>query len=246
MCSQNFASMRSICATASGKSKGAKGQWHKEKMKTKTLSEFEAKKLLSTHGIPVVQEVLAKNLNEAKTAVTVLGFPVVLKACSPEILHKTEKKLVEVNLYTLDSMCKSFDEIQKRADGDLEGVLIQRQITDDKRECIAGLVRDEAFGPCVMFGGGGIYAEAMQDVAFRVAPVAKLDAFHLIHDTEIVKLLKGVRGQKPVNIPALADILIKLGNLGMEDTNILEADINPIMFLDGEPVCVDALVVLLP
>ncbi len=215
-------------------------------MKMKTLSEFEAKKLLSTHGIPVVQEVLAKNLNEAKTAITVLGFPVVLKACSPEILHKTEKKLVEVNLYTLDSVCKAFDEIQKRADGNLDGVLVQKQLTHDRRECIAGLARDEAFGPCVMFGGGGIYTEAMQDVAFRVAPLTKLDAFNLIHDTQIVNLLKGVRGQKPVNIPALADILIKLGSLGMENKNILEVDINPIMFDDGEPVCVDALVVLLP
>lgn len=211
---------------------------------TKTLSEFEAKKLLSTHGIPVVQEVLAKNLNEAKTAVTVLGFPVVLKACSPKILHKTEKKLVEVNLYTLDSACKAFDEIQKRADGDLEGVLVQKQILEDKRECIAGLVRDGAFGPCVMFGGGGIYAEAMRDVAFRVAPLSKLDAFNLIHDTEVSKLLKGVRGQKPANIPALADVLIKLGNLGIENDSIREIDVNPIMFLDGEPVCVDALVVM--
>lgn len=213
-------------------------------MQTKTLSEFEAKKLLSTHGIPVVQEILAKNLNEAKTAVTVLGFPVVLKACSPEILHKTEKKLVEVNLYTLDSVCMAFENIQKRVDGGLEGVLIQRQIADDMRECIAGLVRDEAFGPCVMFGSGGIYTEAVRDVTFRVAPLTKLDAFNLIHDTQIVNLLKGVRGQNPVNIPSLADILIKLGNLGMEDTNIFEIDTNPIMFLDGEPVCVDALVVL--
>ncbi len=229
-------------------------------MNQKTLSEFEAKKLLSTHGIPVVQEILAKNLNEAKTAVTVLGFPVVLKACSPKILHKTEKKLVEVNLYTLDSVCKAFDAIQKRADGDLEGVLIQRQITEDKRECIAGLVQDSAFGPCVMFGGGGIYAEAMQDVAFRVAPLTKLDAFNLIHDTRIASILKGVRGQKPVNIPALADLLIKLGNLGMltgsdpdlaqtrigsdPTFRIHEIDVNPIMFLDGEPVCVDALVVM--
>lgn len=213
-------------------------------MKTKTLSEHEAKNLLSTHGIPVVQEVLARNLNEVKTSVTVLGFPVVLKACSPHILHKTENKLVEINLYTLDSVCKAFEDIQKRADGNLDGVLVQKQLTRDRRECIAGLVRDEAFGPCVMFGGGGIYAEIMQDVAFRVAPLTKLDAFNLIHDVKISKLLKGVRGQKPVNIPRLADILIKLGNLGMENDSIREIDMNPVMFLDGEPVCVDALVVM--
>jgi acetyl-CoA synthetase (ADP-forming) len=113
-----------------------------------------------------------------------------------------------------------------------------------KRELMAGMTRDPQFGPCVMFGLGGIFTEALDDVVFRMAPLSAGDAAHMMDDIRAKALLGAVRGMPPVDRDALADILVNLGRIGMDNEAVKEIDINPILIADGKPVAVDALVVL--
>ncbi len=209
----------------------------------KALSEYESKKLLSTYGIPVSKEILAGSSQELHNAVQVIGFPLVLKGCSNLFSHKTEMNLVSLNIKTTQEAEREFERIWEVMAGKGEGVLVQEMV-QGKRELMAGLTRDAQFGPCVMFGIGGIFTEALEDVCFRMAPIDKKQAKEMFGDIRGNKLLGPVRGMEPVDLDSLADILVALGKLGAERNDIQEIDLNPIIIRRGKPVAVDALVII--
>ncbi|MFH1539824.1 MAG: acetate--CoA ligase family protein [bacterium] len=209
----------------------------------KALSEYESKKLLAAYGVPVTREELAASREEALEAASKIGYPVALKACSPEITHKTETGLIALNLKTEEEVGEAYDRIMKDTGKKIDGVLIQEMIKGD-RELMVGLIRDETFGPCVMFGLGGIFTEALEDVTFRVAPLEKRDAAEMIGEIRGSKILDAFRGGEPVDREILCEILINVGKIGLDFEQVKEIDINPLIIAGGRPVAVDALVVL--
>ncbi|MEA3437652.1 MAG: acetate--CoA ligase family protein, partial [Thermodesulfobacteriota bacterium] len=204
------------------------------------LSEYESKQLLAYYGIPVTKEVLAGNRESLMAAIEEIGFPVVLKGCSPDISHKTEKGLIRVDIRNEDEAWESFKEIIAGMSGTENYVLVQEMIRG-KRELVAGLTRDPQFGPCVMFGLGGIFTEILKDISFRVAPLEKYDALEMMQEIKVHKILGAVRGMEAVDMEMLADILITIGKIGMENEKIEEIDINPLIISGNKPVAVDAL-----
>lgn len=206
------------------------------------LSEFESKKVVATAGVPVTRETLVHSREEAVNQTEKIGFPVVLKGSSPDLTHKTEAGMVRVNLKNRDEVAQAYDELTGKGIA-LEGVLIQEMVKGS-REFVIGLTRDPQFGPCVMFGLGGIFTEAMKDVTFRVAPLTEEDAREMIGEIRAAKLLDAFRGEKAVDREILVRALVGIGNLGMKHEEIAEIDINPLIVKDGKPVAVDALVIL--
>ena len=206
------------------------------------LSEFESKKAVAAAGVPVTREALVQSRDEAMSKAEKIGFPVVLKGSSPELTHKTEMGMVRVNLKNKDEAAAAYDELTGKGIA-LEGVLIQEMVKGN-REFVIGLIRDPHFGPCVMFGLGGIFTEAMKDVSFRVAPLTEDDAREMIGEIRAAKLLDAFRGEKAVDREILVRALVGIGNLGMKHEEIAEIDINPLIVKDGKPVAVDALVIL--
>ena len=211
-----------------------------------TLSEAESKALLARHGIPVPAEELVDSPEEAAAAAGRIGYPVVVKLCGRAIAHKTERGLVKLNLRDASAVTAAATELLSAArpeDGDV-GLLVGAMVSG-ARELIAGFVRDDEFGPCVMLGIGGIFAEALGDVAFRLAPLAPIDADELIDDLSNQALLGALRGEPPVDRAALAGILRGLAELGEGDERIRSIDLNPLIVSGGGlPMAVDALVEL--
>ncbi|NWF54534.1 MAG: acetate--CoA ligase family protein [Syntrophaceae bacterium] len=210
----------------------------------KSLSEYDSKRVLKAYGFPVVQERLVNSRAGATKAAKEIGLPVVLKACSPNIAHKTEKKLIEVDLRTLKEVQKAYDAILERVgDSPLDGVLVQEMVKGS-RELVIGMIRDAQFGPCVMFGLGGIFTEVLKDVSFRIAPLEKRDALEMAQEIKGAPILGSFRGMPPVDMELLAAMLINAGKLGLENDAIKEVDANPLIISQDKPVVVDALVVL--
>jgi acetate---CoA ligase (ADP-forming) subunit beta len=208
-----------------------------------TLSEFESKELLSEYGIPVTREKIVQDVAGLKAAASEIGYPLVLKGCSANIAHKTEKGLIRIDLRTEAEAVAAFEEILAAMAGEDGGVLVQEMIKG-QRELVVGLTRDPQFGPCVMFGLGGIFTEILKDISFRVAPLEKRDALEMMEEIRGKKILDAVRGMEAADIDQLAEILIAVGNIGMEHDRIKEIDINPLILSGSRPVAVDALVVL--
>jgi len=211
----------------------------------KMLSEHESKKLLAAYGIPVTKERLARNVGELKQAASDIGYPIVLKGHSPSLAHKTEKGLIRVDIRNEQEAIEAFNEITENVENNEKAVLVQEMIKG-QRELVVGLTRDPQFGPCVMFGLGGIFTEILKDISFRVAPLEKHDALEMMREIKGHKILDAVRGMPAADIDALADILMAVGRIGLEKDDVKEIDINPLILQGSKPVAVDALVVLDP
>jgi acetyl-CoA synthetase (ADP-forming) len=209
----------------------------------RTLSEDESRQVLSAYGVPLVESMLAGSEEEAARAAERLGYPVVLKGTGKALAHKTESEVVRLGLRDQAEARRAYQDIQARAGQKLQGVLVQRMIKSE-REFVAGMNRDPQFGPCVMFGLGGIFTEALRDVVFRVAPLTQDDAFQMMDEIRGKALLGAIRGKPAADRVALAAILVALGRLGLEQQQVAEVDINPILLDGAKPVAVDALVVL--
>ena len=184
----------------------------------------------------------ADDPDAAVTAAMAMGLPVVAKLCGDAIAHKTERGLVRLSLQSADDVRAAATDLlaaATAADGDVE-LLVSTMVRGD-RELIAGMVRDPQFGPCVMLGVGGVLAEAVADVAFRLAPLDRLDAHDLVDDLAAQALLGPFRGQPAVDRDVLVDTLCALGDLATDET-IASIDLNPLIVVDGRPVAVDALV----
>ena len=207
-----------------------------------TLSEADSRTLVAEAGVTVSRWATADDADNAAVAAEEMGFPVVVKLCGDAIAHKSERGLVRLSLTSADDVRVAATELLGAAtesDGDVE-LLVSTMVSGD-RELIAGLVRDPQFGPCVMLGVGGVLAEAVADVAFRLAPLERLDAHELIDDLGAQTLLGPFRGQPAVDRDVLADTLCALGDLASDPT-ITSIDLNPLIVFEGQPMAVDALV----
>lgn len=212
-------------------------------MPTRTLSEVESKAVLAAHGVPVAPERLVATPEEAVAAAEELGYPVVAKLCGDAIAHKTERGLVRLRLVDADAVRAAAADLfaAARPNDAVTGVLVAPMLAGN-RELIAGLVRDPQFGMAVMIGVGGILAEAVADVAFRLVPVSRVDADELIDDLVTQRLLGSFRGEPAIDRDRLADVVLGLSRAAEADPTIVSADLNPLIVVDGVPVAVDALV----
>jgi len=210
----------------------------------RSLNEAESKQLLGHYGVPVVRDVIVTSDTELLSAAQSVGYPLVLKGLGSKLTHKTELGLVKINLQTVDRLRAAFDDIRTAAGDAWEGCLVQPMI-GGRREFVAGLTRDPQFGPVVMFGLGGVFAEALGDVVFRIAPVDERQALAMMDELDTRALLGDFRGEAAVDRAALAAALVGLTRLGLDYPQIEEVDINPlIVSADGTVTAVDALVVL--
>lgn len=208
-----------------------------------SLTEYESKLLLAAYGIPVCREALLDDWDQALAAADELGFPLVLKVCAAQAAHKTEDGLIEVGIGSPAELKSAWDRLAPAAER-LGGSLLLQEMVKGARELVLGMVRDPGFGPCVMFGLGGIFTEALADVSFRMAPVSPEEAARMTGEIRSASLLGPVRGMEPVDPGLLAQSLEGLGRIGLEHPEIKEIDINPLIVRAGKPVAVDALVVL--
>jgi acetyl coenzyme A synthetase (ADP forming)-like protein len=208
------------------------------------LSAPEAKKVADAYGIPVPGEALATSAEEAVAAAEEMGYPVVAKIVSPDILHKTEAKGVLVGLGTSDEVSEGFDTIVSNAkayksDAQITGVQIQ-QMLPEGQEVLIGAIKDPSFGPIVTFGLGGILVEVLRDVTFRLAPVSHDDAIDAINSIRTAEVLHGVRGRPGVDIESLATTLVAVSELVTDFPEITEVDLNPVLATPEGSTAVDA------
>ena len=207
------------------------------------LNEYNSKRLLQAYSIPITREYVAASLEESLDAAREIGYPIALKGSSRTLTHKTEHLLIELGINSDDTLRKAYEALQERGRGQLDGILVQQMIKGD-RELVAGLIRDPQFGPCVMFGLGGVFTEVLKDVTFRVAPLQMRDAMEMMDEIKAKKLLDLFRGKPAVNRDILARTLVNLGKIGLEVDEVAEIDINPLIVHEDTPVAVDALVIL--
>jgi acetyltransferase len=208
------------------------------------IVEFEAQQVLKAYGLPTPRTVLARSSDEAVAAAEEIGYPVVLKIASPDISHKSDVGGVKVNLLNAGEVMDGFKEITARAqrmrhDAYLAGCLVQEMAPAGVKEVIIGFKRDEQFGPMLMFGLGGIYVEIMKDIAFRLAPLSRQDAFEIVREIKSYMLLKGLKGEMPVNFRALEDILMVMSRLALDFPEVSEAEFNPVLANDERAMVAD-------
>ncbi len=210
------------------------------------LSEFESKQMLRAAGIPLPDEFLVTGSQDAADAADKLGYPVVLKGVGPHLLHKSDRGLVQTGLADRKALMGALEGMRQRGGSDIEGFLVQSQIPGN-REFVAGMYRDEQFGPVVMFGLGGIYTEALADTSCRLAPLSSRDAEAMVDALQAQAFIGALRGEQAVNRNDLVAILMGLSQLAVDYPEIAEIDLNPIIARpDGGIGIADALVVCRP
>jgi acyl-CoA synthetase (NDP forming) len=212
------------------------------------LTEVESKQLVAEAGIPVIETKLAKTKAEAISISKKLGFPVVLKIVSPDIIHKSDIGGVKLGLANATQVGKAYTEIMaaaKKANkkADIQGISVQKMARPGV-EVIMGMSKDAQFGPVLMFGLGGVFVEVLKDVAFRIVPLNRRDASQMIREIKGYPLLEGYRGQEPANITVLEDLLLKLSDFVDKNPKIKEMDLNPIFAYKDRALAVDARVIL--
>lgn len=208
------------------------------------LSEHESKRVLAAYGVPVARETPVRTLAEAKAAATRIGYPVVLKACSADAAHKSERGLVAVGLRGPRDLGAALATLRQRAGTGARGEFLVQEQVQGSREVMIGVIRDPEFGPAVMFGLGGIFSEILQDVVFRVAPLREREARAMLRAIRARRLLEAVRGLPAVDTGALARSLIAVGRIALDHPEIAAIDVNPLIIRGSTPVAVDALIVL--
>jgi acetate---CoA ligase (ADP-forming) len=208
-----------------------------------TISEFDSKKILEAYGISITHEILTDDLAEAEAAAEQIGYPVVMKVCAADVAHKTEQGLIELGIKNAAELKHAYNNLTTKA-RKLGGRILIQEMVKGSRELVMGLTRDDQFGPCVMFGLGGIFTEALGDVSFRVAPLTEQDAQEMCCEINGHKILERVRGHEAVRMDLLSQCLKNLGQIGLDHPAVREIDINPLIVRDGQPVAVDALIVL--
>jgi acetyltransferase len=215
------------------------------------LSEFECKRILERCGIPVTREELAASADEAVRLARELGYPVALKVQSGQILHKSDAGGVALDLGSEAELRRAYDEILGNArsvapQAEIQGVLVQEMVTGGV-EVILGSTQDPVFGPVVMFGLGGIFVEALEDVSFRIAPLSRSDAEDMIEEIKGHRVLQGLRGREPADLDALADALLSVSRLVTDHRDAIEElDINPLVVFPRGAKAVDALITTRP
>ena len=214
----------------------------------KALLETEAKTICIEYGIPVTKFNLAKDEKEAAAQANQIGYPVVLKIVSPDIIHKSDAGGVIVNLKTPAEVAGGYKKIienvkKYKSDAKIVGVLVQ-EMAPQSTEVIVGAIKDPQFGQTVMFGLGGIFVELLKDVNFRVAPITIDDAKEMITQLKAFPLLNGYRNTPPADIDAIVNILCAVSRLVMDNPEIKELDLNPVMAYPKGAKTVDARIIL--
>jgi acyl-CoA synthetase (NDP forming) len=212
------------------------------------LTEIEAKQVFKEAGVPVVETRLATSRKQAGEIGAEMGFPVVLKIASPDIIHKSDAGGVKVGLKNRTEVEKAYGEImaaarQKSPKAKIEGVAVQKMARPGI-EIIVGTFKDAQFGPVIMFGLGGIFVEVLKDVSFRIIPIERRDAVEMIKEIKGYPLLKGYRGMEPVHLSSLEEILMKVSDFIEKTPEIKEIDLNPIFAYKDTAMAVDARIVL--
>ena len=201
-----------------------------------TIAEERAAAVVGAYGISVPKGGLARDVKEARLLAARVGFPVAMKIASPDILHKSDLGGIRLGVTDLDMVTRAYAEIvdgarSRMPDALIWGVTVQQMIPAG-REVIVGINRDPTFGPLVMFGLGGIYVEVMKDVTFRMCPVSLDEARAMIGEVRAFGLLRGARGEKPADIDAIVDVIVRISALASDFDDILELDINPLMVME--------------
>lgn len=214
----------------------------------KFLLEPEAKSICKEYGIPVTDFRIAKNEAEAVSFADEIGYPVVLKIISPDVIHKSDVGGVIVGLKTAEDVRNAYKQIienvkNHKPNAKIIGMLVQ-EMAPSSTEIIVGAIKDPQFGPALMFGLGGIFVEVLKDVTFRIAPLTKDEAEEMIKEVRAYPLLKGYRNTPPADIEAIVNILLNTSRLVMEHQEIKELDLNPIMVYEKGAKTVDARIIL--
>ena len=212
------------------------------------LTEVESKGLLKKAGIPVVEAKLARSKKEAISISKEMGFPVVLKINSPDVVHKSDSGGVKLGLANATQVGKAYSEIissvkQVYPEAQIQGVSVQPMASPGV-EVIVGMSKDPQFGPVIMFGLGGILVEVLKDVSFRIVPLTERDAREMIREIKGYPILEGYRGQKPASIPILEKLIVKVSQFVEKNPQIKELDLNPIFAYPDKAVAVDARIIL--
>jgi len=215
------------------------------------LMEHESKDFLSKYGIPVGKYKVVKTKSEAITFANEIGYPIVAKLMSPDIIHKTEAKVIRLNITSDEELRNAYDEIiinakKYKSDVSIIGVNIQKMAEAGVAEIIIGAVRDKNFGPVLMFGFGGIFVEIFKDVSYRVCPINKEEARRMVRGIKAFPLLDGYRGQIKGDIDQLIGVMLKCCKLLLENSQIIELDLNPVIVFEiGKGILVvDARIIL--
>jgi len=214
--------------------------------KHKVITEEQAKQILESYGIRVPPYALVKSEEEAVREAKRIGFPLVMKVVSPEILHKTDVGGVKVGIKSEQEVIETFRSMYDRLAGkyDVKGILLEKMVPQGI-ELIVGLQYDEQFGPVIMVGLGGIFTEVYRDVSFRMLPISKQDALDMLNELNGKKVLEGFRGSKPINKDMLAEALVSIGKLGIDMAAYYDSvDFNPIVVYPDDYAVVDAKIIL--
>lgn len=214
------------------------------------LTEIESKEIIKSAGIPIVEAKLARTKAEAVSLSKKMGFPVVLKIVSPDVIHKSDSGGVRLGLANAVHVGKAYSEIisaikKHCPKAKIEGISVQK-MAHPGIEVIIGMTKDEQFGPVLMFGLGGILVEVLKDVSFRIVPLTKRDASEMIKEIKGYPLLEGYRGQEPADIPFLEALILKVSDFIDKNPEIKELDLNPVFAYKDGAVAVDARVILEP
>lgn len=214
----------------------------------KFLLESEAKEACIEYGIPVTRFNVAQTVEEAVKFSDEIGYPIVLKILSPDIIHKSDVGGVILNLNNHKEIRNAYKELLAnvkghKPDAEITGIFVQ-EMAPSSTEVIVGATKDPQFGPALMFGLGGIFVEILEDVTFRIAPLTEQDAREMITEIKAYPVLKGYRDRPPADIDAIVDILLKTSKLVMDHLEIKELDLNPIMVYKKGAKTVDARIIL--
>lgn len=214
----------------------------------RVLTEVESKELLKQAGIPVIETKLARSKKEAISIGKEIGFPIVLKISSPDVIHKSDSGGVKLGLSNPTQVSRAYSEImssikQRYPKAIIQGVSVQRTAPLGV-EVIIGVSQDPQFGPVIMFGLGGVLVEVLKDVSFRIVPVSKRDAQEMIREIKGYAILEGYRGQEPANISALEELIVKVSQFVEQNPQIKELDLNPVFAYKDRAIAVDARIIL--
>ena len=223
----------------------------------KLLAQFEkggfvpepiAEQILAAYDIPIPPSAVTKTPEEAVRAAEKIGWPIVLKVISPQIIHKSDAGGIVINVDNEKKLISSFNTILQRVKKNsprakIEGIYVQK-MTPSSREVIIGTTRDKQFGPVIMFGLGGIFVEVLKDVVFRVAPIPKTEARQMVNEIKALAILKGTRGAKPIDFDSLYSAISNISQLVYDFPQIQELDANPISVSSTGLCALDARIIL--
>ncbi|HEX76597.1 MAG TPA: acetyl-CoA synthetase [Dehalococcoidia bacterium] len=212
------------------------------------LTEIESKEFLKEAGIPVVEAKLARTKKEAVYLSKEMGFPIVLKVISPDVIHKSDSGGVRLGLKNITQVGNAFSEIvttvkQHYPKAKIQGISVQKMARPGV-EVIIGMTKDAQFGPVLMFGLGGILVEVLKDVSFRIVPLTKKDAREMIKEIKGYPVLEGYRGQEAADVPFLEELVVKVSDFVEKNPEIKELDLNPVFAYKDGAVAVDARIIL--